>query len=375
MSQLAQALTNAEVRNRELLSVLASTDHAAGTLQQNKSYVVDLEAQEKATVEELKRLHTITEDERKDHVKLRDSTFRRYAHKLRGSKGQAEFASKSEKEEREFLEAWQKEREAEERRADLRRSINTAIERSQRLEGEKARNASAQRDLDQLYATIFSGPTPELPGEDQLESAVQNARQLLEQTQSQCNADTAALDALYRAEPRLQAAARAVEQSLSMSRSDMMNYGNFADMMEHDALSQAFVAISEAQRHMDEAWRLQHAITGQLELPVDMRHVSDVMFDNNFSPMSQRHPIHALKQQMTEAITQLNIQIEMQLERVDSAKVAIRLARSTLRDARVELQSIRAEAFERLSGGGIGGNNAGGDAPPPYSVAEGVNGQ
>jgi hypothetical protein len=175
MSQLTQALTNAASRNHELLSVLAETDYAAKTLQQNSSYITDLEAQTKATEKELRKLHAITEDERKDHVKYRDSTFKRYAHKLGGRKGEAKFASKSEKEEREFLEAWQKEREAEERKAELQRALNTANEDRQRFESEKARNESAQRDLDQLYASIFSGPTPDLPGEDQLESAVQYA--------------------------------------------------------------------------------------------------------------------------------------------------------------------------------------------------------
>ena len=105
MSQLTQALTNAASRNHELLSVLAETDYAAKTLQQNTSYITDLEAQTKATEKELRKLHAVTEDERKDHVKYRDSTFKRYAHKLGGRKGEAKFASKSEKEEREFLEA------------------------------------------------------------------------------------------------------------------------------------------------------------------------------------------------------------------------------------------------------------------------------
>jgi DNA repair exonuclease SbcCD ATPase subunit len=202
MSQLTQALTNAVTRNRELLSTLAQTDYADKTLQQNASYISDLDSQIKATDKELKKLHTQTEDERKDHVKYRDSTFKRYAHKLGGSKGQAKFASKSEKEEREFLQAWQQEREAEERRAELQRALTTANSDRQRFEADKARNTSAQHDLDQLYASIFSGPTPEVPGEDQLETAVQNAKQHLEQTQSAYNAENAALEALRRVPPR-----------------------------------------------------------------------------------------------------------------------------------------------------------------------------
>jgi DNA repair exonuclease SbcCD ATPase subunit len=285
MSQLTQALTNAATRNRELLAVLAQTDYADKTLQQNAAYISDLDTQIKATDKELKKLHALTEDERKDHVKYRDSTFKRYAHKLGGRKGEAKFASKSEKEEREFLQAWQHEREAEERRAELQRALTSATQDRQRLEADKARHATAQHDLDTLYASIFSGPTPELPGEDQLETAVQNAKQHLEQTQTQYNAENAALEALRRVENRMQAAAAAVNEALDNSRLDMMGFG-FADMMERDALSQAAVALSEALRHMDEARRQQPAIVHLRTVHIDMGHlVSDVMFDNIFSDM------------------------------------------------------------------------------------------
>jgi chromosome segregation ATPase len=333
--------------------VLAETDYAAKTLQQNTSYITDLEAQTKATEKELRKLHALTEDERKDHVKYRDSTFKRYAHKLGGRKGEAKFASKSEKEEREFLEAWQKEREAEERQSELRRALATANEDRQRFESEKARNESAQRDLDQLYASIFSGPTPDLPGEDQLETAVQYARQHLEQVQSQCNADCAALDALGRTESRMQNAAKAMEEALHSSRLDMWVGGSFADVMERDALSQAAVGIS------------------------DMGHmISDVMFDNIFSDMAQHDRIHASNNQLMEAMAQLKEQIALQTQRTQSAKLALNQGKASMEEARVELQNIRAEAFGRVAGGGVSGGSADGvTAPPPYVPMEGSYGQ
>jgi hypothetical protein len=374
MSQLTQALTNAATRNSELLVVLAETDYAARTLQQNTSYIADLDAQFKATEKELHRLHAKTEYERKDHLKYRDSTFKRYAHKLGGSKGQAKFVSKSEKEEREFLAAWQTEREAEERKAELKRALETANEDCQRLEGEKTRNESAQQDLDQLYASIFSGPTPEVPGEDQLEHAVYYAKQHLEQVQSQWNADSGALEALRRVEVRMGTAAAAMQEALQASRFDMMGGGTFADMMERDELSKAAVAISESLRHMDEARRLQPAITHLREIHVDMGHmVSDVMFDNIFSDMAQHDRIHATNGQVVEAIAQLKEQITMQLERAKSAKLALSQARASMEEARKELQNIRAEAFERVAGGGIGGGSTDGvAAPPPYAAMEGT---
>ncbi|KAM0693058.1 hypothetical protein Q7P36_007615 [Cladosporium allicinum] len=372
MSQLTQALTNAVTRNRELLSTLAQTDYADKTLQQNASYISDLDSQIKATDKELKKLHTQTEDERKDHVKYRDSTFKRYAHKLGGSKGQAKFASKSEKEEREFLQAWQQEREAEERRAELQRALTTANSDRQRFEADKARNTSAQHDLDQLYASIFSGPTPEVPGEDQLETAVQNAKQHLEQTQSAYNAENASLEALRRVENRMQTAAAAMQEAIDSSRLDIIGMGgSFADMMERDALSKAAVALSESLRHMDEARRWQPAIVHLRTVHIDMGHmVSDVMFDNIFSDMNQHERIKGSNNQLMEAMAQLKEQLAAQVQRAKGAMEALKMARASMEEARVELQSIRAEAFERLAGGAGGGYGAAA-APPSYSLAEG----
>jgi DNA repair exonuclease SbcCD ATPase subunit len=377
MSQLTQALTNAVTRNRELLSTLAQTDYADKTLQQNAAYITDLDSQIKATDKELKKLHTQTEDERKDHVKYRDSTFKRYAHKLGGSKGQAKFASKSEKEEREFLQAWQLEREAEERRAELQRALTTATSDRQRFEADKARNTTAQHDLDQLYASIFSGPTPEVPGEDQLEIAVQNAKQHLEQTQSAYNAENAALEALRRVENRMQTAAAAMQEAIDSSRLDIIGMGgSFADMMERDALSKAAVALSESLRHMDEARRWQPDIVHLRTVHIDMGHmVSDVMFDNIFSDMNQHERIKGSNNQLMEAMAQLKEQLAAQVQRAKGATEALKMARASMEEARGELQSIRAEAFERLAGGagGVGGGVGGyGAAPPPsYAMAEG----
>ena len=125
---------------------------------------------------QLTSLHEVTEKERKDHVKYRDSVMRRYAHKLAGHKGEDRFTAKQEKEEREFLEAWQKERESTERKEELGRALERAEKEQQTLKSDNAKHDQAQSRLDKLYRDIFSGPTPEVPGEDELEEAVKNAR-------------------------------------------------------------------------------------------------------------------------------------------------------------------------------------------------------
>ncbi|RYF45354.1 MAG: hypothetical protein EOO38_16160 [Cytophagaceae bacterium] len=110
-SRLIESLQHAAGRNQELLAILSQTDSAPAALKQNSIYITGLENDIANTDREIKRLHRITEDERKDHIKYEESTFTRYMYKLRGKRGEAKFAAKAGKEEQEFVEAWQKERE------------------------------------------------------------------------------------------------------------------------------------------------------------------------------------------------------------------------------------------------------------------------
>nr|OQO28484.1 hypothetical protein B0A51_03296 [Rachicladosporium sp. CCFEE 5018] len=366
MSQsFATRLQSAAARNKELLSIIAQNDHAPSSLPQNAAYIADLDAQLKKTNVELKKLHAITEDERKDHVEYRDSTFKRYAHKIGGKKGQEKFTSKQEKEEREFLEAWQKEREAIARREEIARALDVAQVDKQTLGQAALQHKTAQTELDQMYAQLFNGPTPEVPGEDQMEQTLQHLILYLDQCQLQFNTEKSAGEALRRAESRIAAANENMQEALSMSRMDMMGGGTFIDMMERDALSRAAVAISEAIIHMNAARQLQPAIQPLDNVNIDMGHaMSDMFFDNIFTDMAQHERIQGSAMQLQRADDQLKEQIRLQLGRAGGVRDQLVQAKQDTENAREELQRIRAETFETYGQSTYPGQNA--DAPPPY---------
>lgn len=208
MSDFNEQLNRAKSKNDELLATLKETDYAPPAYEQNNAYLTDLKAQISRTEKDLKTYHSKTEDERKDHLKYKDSVMKRYAYKLGGSKGKDKFASKSEKEEREFLEAWQRERESEDALQNLRSAIANAETQQGHLGKDKQRCEQAQTELDQLYASIFQGPTPQVPGEDQIEQEVQQARSHFDQCQMQGDRDKQALEALKRAAPLMMYAVR-----------------------------------------------------------------------------------------------------------------------------------------------------------------------
>jgi hypothetical protein len=357
-SRLIDSLQHAAGRNQELLAVLSQTDNAPTALKQNATYIADLETQIANTDKEITRLHRITEDERKDHIKYEESTFTRYMYKVRGSKGKARFAEKAGKEEKEFVEAWQKERETQESHAELTRALAAAKQEQHRLQGETTRHDQAQSELDRLYSSIFDGPTPEVPGEDQLESSLWNNKQWADNSTQHQNLQRRAAEALNATLHCLETASKDMNDALDMSRWDMWGGGTFTDMMERDALSRAQVGISESLRHMDEARRCQPGIPALSNINIDNGHfISDVLFDNIFSDMAQHDRIKNSAAQLQQALQQCRELLEKQKRTFHEAAIQCTQATEATNASRLELQRIRAEAFVRYAGHG---------APPPF---------
>lgn len=369
MSQLSQQLHEAAGKNRELLTTLSQTDYAPPALRQNEAYIGDLRKQIAQTDQEIAKFHNITEKERKEHTKIRDSVARKYMHKLGGSKGEEKFKSKQEKEEREFMEAWQREREAQERREALGKALESAEQEKKSQEADKSRHDQAQQELDQMYNSIFSGPTPDVPGEDEREHAVYQAREWYNQCETQMRHEKQAMEALDRAQRQLGAARRDMDDALSASNVDRFGGGALFDMMERDALSRGQVKLSECLRAMDDARRSQPAIPDLSEVNIDNGHfMSDVLFDNIFTDMAQHDRIRNSTAQMDRALHHLGSIVGEQNGRLQHAQEQHWQASKQLEDARVELQRIRSQAFEQAEGSGGAGYEQSG-APPAYSAS------
>lgn len=214
-------LTKASDRNAALLHTLSETAYAPPALIQQKATIKDLETHISSTSHLLSQLELRTKSELKDHQKYADSKIRRFAHGLGGSKGKQRFVEKAEKEEREFTEAWQKERETRDCKDDLERQLREARETESGLEEETSRNELAQRELDELYDGIFAGPTPEFPEEDVREENVEGAKAQYEDVERQLGMEKRALECLEGARTTYGHALKAVQSALSMSRMDM----------------------------------------------------------------------------------------------------------------------------------------------------------
>jgi hypothetical protein len=146
---------------------------------------------------------------------------KRYVYKLGGSKGEKKFSDKASKEERNFVKAWQKEREERETREELGHALTQAEADRAHLEADLARNTKAQAALDALYQSIFGGPTPEFPNEDHMEKVVRQATEHFHQCQEESKKEQQAWEALNQAKLSLGKARNLMLEAEDYSRGDI----------------------------------------------------------------------------------------------------------------------------------------------------------
>ena len=115
---------------------------------------------------------------------------------------------------------------------ELGQALEYARNDKRTLEQDKARHDNAQIELDKLYNAIFSGPTPDVPLEDQMESTVATSRDWYQQCQTRHGIEKQAAEAMVAADRFLVGAIGDMQEAIRASTYDMFGGGTFMDMME-----------------------------------------------------------------------------------------------------------------------------------------------
>ena len=352
-----QALVEAASKNAELLQRINETEYASSALKQSQTYLNDLDREIKNWNSEIQRLEVKTASEFKDHKKYAESTARRFMHRATGKKEQ--FAEKASKEEREYVEALAAENQAKSRREKWIKNRDEARKQHAMLEDTDRTHKRLQAELDSLYNSIFAGPSPEFPGEDQKESAMRQAKDAFNTAKQRHEAEVQAANCLRDAEGFMTQALQSLDDARSHSRMDMFGGGTLSDMMERNALSKAQNATDKVKMLVQQAQRLSPDVQGLGDINIDQGHaMSDILFDNIFSDMAQHDRIKdSQAQAQREAQTLRNVSVRTQ-ERSKQLQQEAATALTHLETSRRELQQIRQDAFEKVAG-----------PPPTYDQA------
>ncbi|KAI2640354.1 hypothetical protein GGS26DRAFT_154548 [Hypomontagnella submonticulosa] len=365
MTSIANRIKEAAPRNDDLLSILSETDHAAPALEQQKRYIADLN-NELSTIQ--KRIITLDKQrgkEFKEHKKYRDSVMKRFAYRLSGKTDK--FEAKAEKEEQDYFAVLQEEHRAKEQEENLKDMRSKALEVQSDLEVEVNRHTEAQQQLDNLYDSIFQGPTPAFPEEDHSEQNTESALQAYHNSRVAVETELQVVYLLTEANRRLHNALIYTEEALSHSRMDMFGGGTLSDMMERNALdkaegqvSQMFSLVQQAQRMSPKVHDLPFVRIAQGSL------MGDIFFDDIFSDMAFHDKIKDSRVGLYRARENLANQLAQAMSRHQGAEQEMNAHAAALRTAREELQKARQRIFKRISSDNADSRAAPADDPPPY---------
>lgn len=226
---------------------------------------------------------------------------------------------------------------------------------------------STQVELDQLYDSIFAGPSPDIPGEDEKENAVRQAENNFNAVQMRLSTENQAKAILLDANKFLDRAISDIRDALSASNMDCWGVADtWAEMSESSALSRCQGHVTQVEMLINQAQRVQPAVrhVGGMEV-AQMNFIGDVLFDNIFNDMAMRDKLRQSEGQLHNAQRNLGDELHVEDERQRQAQAELDQARLLLDGKRQDLQHIRAEAFDRIVSGHLSGWGAG-DQPPSY---------
>jgi hypothetical protein len=257
---------------------------------------------------------------------------------------------------------------------NLKTMKSEALDLQNNLEQELLRHTAAQNELNHLYSSIFQGPTPSFPEEDDTERQAILAAKTYNNTYAKLEADHQALRNLEDANKRVKSSLMHIETALDSSRLDMWGIDS-ADLMERTALHNAELELIQAQMLVMQAQRFSSEVKNLP--PVNMASgslMSDVLFDNIFTDLEFHETIKQSRTEAERCQQALLAQLGAAKERYQASE-AEAIAQSRLLDnARQELQKVRQRIFERLANGEApqapqapqGQQSDERGAPPPY---------
>ncbi|KAI8958461.1 hypothetical protein F5Y11DRAFT_38928 [Daldinia sp. FL1419] len=367
MTSIINKIRESASRNSELLAILCETDHAQPALEQQMRHISDLNNELSATQKRISELDKQRAKEFKEHKRYRDSVMKRFAYRMSGKT--EKFEARAEKEEKEYFAVLQQEQQAKEMEEHLRGMRSKALEAQSDLEAEASRHVEAQQQLNNLYESIFQGPTPAFPDEDRLEENARNALQSYKNTRMVVEAEYQVANLLTEAQNRLFNAINHTEDALGHSRTDMFGGRTLTDMMERNALDQAESQVKQMLSLVQQAQRISHNV--QDLPPVGIAHGSllgDVFFDNIFSDMAFHEKIKDSRASLHRAQESLGTQLVWAKSRYQETTQELNMHTESLRRAREELQNARQAIFGRIANGQTDEPAFTMDQPPPYQI-------
>jgi hypothetical protein len=383
----------AAAEREQLLSVITATDDTAANLTQLKLDIAALKNPCYDAHALYSELNARIEREQKEFEDLRDSR----TQKLFGGSKYKDKLTKEENDVTELLE-WQAK--ADKARKELDVKLDEMKELRQKLEHMVEQRIQALNDLDNLYVSVFNGPSPGHAEEDKLEAQVKAAKEVIAKSphsfsffwpsantlkifnpiQNSYSQVASVVNYITMARARVTFAAGSAAKALKISESDIFDLKagasiranrNFnsavADRQEREHLNWVRRSLAEASQFLAMAHEFDPEVDGFVMPKVaDGKSVAGRLDDWINTPVTD-YFFHREIQVTAEGIVMAGAIVDEQLRFAEEKKKVWTEKRDAagkdLKQAREELHQLRARLFEDA----VNGERA--STVPPYEEA------
>ncbi|KAH8830995.1 hypothetical protein DL96DRAFT_1811934 [Flagelloscypha sp. PMI_526] len=320
MSTTADQVRQSAALHQTLLEQLAPLQGTPSCLACQQVYLADLKILLKKLGGEIRQLTWNTAKEREEHESIQKSFARKYAARIAGKK--EEFIEAQVKEEREYIEALEKETRMKAEIETLKSLIHDGEETMQTLSPLAAEHDRIEKELKDLYAKIFGGTTQEFPQDDTLENN-------LSSSQTSFNSSVT----LYENEKRANAL-------LVTVRKNLLQCKDYMEGMAH-----------AARTTLAQAYTCSPQVNPLVLLNMILPEGSRLVYENPFADFTFTQWIRGSCASIEEHVKAIEEQQHQSSERVVAAKAAFDSAKAQLETSREELMSYRRSIFEQVSRG------------------------
>ncbi|CUA72370.1 hypothetical protein RSOLAG22IIIB_01037 [Rhizoctonia solani] len=330
-----------------LLNALNSLDYVPAASEDNISRLQVIDREIDSRQREVQALEKKTKSEYKDLNRAKSTTRKFF---LRIRQGEEAVSQKVEKEEKEYLDAFQAERDA---RDELAMLMGEKSERERArldLSAKAGQITELKGKIEQLYEGLFAGPTPDFPEEERAENHFKAIETQYHRTQTYLNKHTTAITLLIKAEKTIRTCINKLNEARTatakLTREDTLaNMGE--QLVQCSSLLSARLTASMAHnliRQADEACGENvSTVVGALDMIPNIPRTTEWDGAEFVTALDDQFPekLEESLRKLGGARTRLEGEINKCSTRIDEYQNSVRRLSAQLQSSRKELADTR----------------------------------
>ncbi|KAG9003534.1 hypothetical protein FRB94_003054 [Tulasnella sp. JGI-2019a] len=267
-SQIAPAVQEKYAEHSALIARLATTDYIPSAYQSNVARIDQLTKEIATKKERVKHLAEKTKAEYNDVQELQRSASKRLF--LRLKEGKEGLNKRKMKEETEYLDAFQAEKNEQMSIGTLEKELDVAQKANFDLKKRAESLEQARKRLDELYQDLFGGLTTEYPQEDAAEEAVRNAEVPYTEAQERLNRESQVTALLTKAEKAMKKVLHYMTEAEQIGLREIASAAHEVNFYEMRELKSAKRHAMDVETYVGEARGFENDVhdIGWLSIPL-----------------------------------------------------------------------------------------------------------